>query len=240
MIPPVLDLLNTAYRLRRRARRRARTRSRRRRPALISSLATGVLGGDLNWKMIGYRRRWSASARSSSTSCCARRSKLRLPPLAVGIGIYLPMALTLPIVIGAVIGQLYDRCAERARNPEFAKRMGVLLATGFIVGDSLFERRLRRRRRGDRAAARRSPSSASDFAGLARSLGRRLIVFAAHGRLALPPHARRACRSSPAAPPASGVISGSRSLRAPRTRSRIEAMARSAGARDCGVMWRSA
>jgi uncharacterized oligopeptide transporter (OPT) family protein len=66
-----------------------------------------------------------------------RAGKLRLPPLAVGIGIYLPMAVTLPVVIGAVIGKLYDRRAERMRDPRFAKRMGVLLATGLIVGDSL-------------------------------------------------------------------------------------------------------
>ena len=59
---------------------------------------------------------------------------LRLPPLAVGIGIYLPMSATLPMVIGAVIGWLYDR-----RHPDpISQRMGVLLASGFIVGESLF------------------------------------------------------------------------------------------------------
>ena len=47
------------------------------------------------------------------------------------------MAVTLPIFIGSVLGWLYDRRAERSPNPEFAKRMGVLLATGLIVGDSL-------------------------------------------------------------------------------------------------------
>jgi hypothetical protein len=41
------------------------------------------------------------------------------------------------VVIGAVIGRLYDRQAERTADPRFTKRMGVLLATGLIVGDSL-------------------------------------------------------------------------------------------------------
>ena len=63
--------------------------------------------------------------------------KLRLPPLAIGIGVYLPMAATLPVVIGSVLGLLYERRAARSARPEFAKRMGVLLATGMIVGDSL-------------------------------------------------------------------------------------------------------
>jgi uncharacterized oligopeptide transporter (OPT) family protein len=64
--------------------------------------------------------------------------KLRLPPLAVGIGIYLPMSATLPVVIGAVIGHWYDRRALGGPNPEHAKRLGVLVASGMIVGESLF------------------------------------------------------------------------------------------------------
>jgi len=54
------------------------------------------------------------------------------------MGIYLPMALTLLIPIGSVLGYLYEKWAARAPSPEFAQRMGVLLATGFIVGESLF------------------------------------------------------------------------------------------------------
>ena len=54
------------------------------------------------------------------------------------MGIYLPMALTLLIPVGALLGRLYDNWARRTSNPEFAERMGVLLATGLIVGESLF------------------------------------------------------------------------------------------------------
>jgi hypothetical protein len=63
---------------------------------------------------------------------------LRLPPLAIGIGIYLPMSATLPVVIGAVIGHWYDGWATRTRNPEYAKRLAVLIASGMIVGESLW------------------------------------------------------------------------------------------------------
>jgi len=48
------------------------------------------------------------------------------------------MALTVLIPVGAVIGHYYDKWADRGGNPEFAKRMGVLVATGLIVGESLF------------------------------------------------------------------------------------------------------
>lgn len=105
--------------------------------ALISSLAKGVLGGDLRWDLIGVGALVGAGV-ILVDEVLARTSRLRLPPLAVGLGIYLPMGVTLTVVVGAVIGWFYDRAADRARDPEFVKRMGVLMATGMIVGDSLF------------------------------------------------------------------------------------------------------
>ena len=105
--------------------------------ALISSLAKGVLGGDLNWNFIGFGALIGVAV-IVADEVLSRTTKLRLPPLAVGMGIYLPMALTLLIPIGAVIGHFYNRWAERSANPGFAERMGVLAATGLIVGESLF------------------------------------------------------------------------------------------------------
>ena len=61
-----------------------------------------------------------------------------MPPLAIGLGIYLPMSTTLMVVAGAVMGWFYDKRAERARDPETYLRTGVLAATGLIVGESLF------------------------------------------------------------------------------------------------------
>jgi hypothetical protein len=55
------------------------------------------------------------------------------------MGMYLPMSLTLLIPIGALLGRVYDKWAERqGDNVEFKKRLGVLMATGLIVGESLF------------------------------------------------------------------------------------------------------
>jgi len=64
--------------------------------------------------------------------------KLRIPPLAVGIGIYLPMSATFAVVVGAVIGHWYDKRARASRNPERAERLGTLVASGLIVGESLW------------------------------------------------------------------------------------------------------
>jgi putative OPT family oligopeptide transporter len=135
VIPPVINMLNTAYGFAGAPGAGPDALSAPQ-AGLISALATGVLGGDLNWKMIGMGAAVGVGA-ILLDGAMGKARKLRLPPLAIGIGIYLPMAVTLPVVIGSVLGLLYNRRAARGANPEFAKRMGVLLATGMIVGDSL-------------------------------------------------------------------------------------------------------
>jgi putative OPT family oligopeptide transporter len=99
---------------------------------LISTLAKGVLGAGLDWGVIGAGGAVGA-ALIALDALLGRLGRRRLPPLAVGLGIYLPMGATLPVVIGAVIGHLYEK---RART-DAAQRTGVLLASGFIVGDGL-------------------------------------------------------------------------------------------------------
>jgi putative OPT family oligopeptide transporter len=104
---------------------------------LISALAQGVIGGDLNWNMI-YAGMALGVVLIIIDEVLGFTKLLRLPPLAVGIGIYLPMSATLPVVIGAVVGHWYDSWASRTRNPEYAKRLAVLIASGMIVGESLW------------------------------------------------------------------------------------------------------
>ncbi|WP_244328421.1 OPT family oligopeptide transporter [Yimella sp. cx-51] len=105
--------------------------------ALISSLAKGVFGGSLDWGLIGIGALIGAGV-IAVDEIISRITRFSLPPLAVGMGMYLPIALTLMIPIGALLGMFYDRWAGRSRDPERAKRFGILLATGLIVGESLF------------------------------------------------------------------------------------------------------
>ncbi|HTQ13777.1 MAG TPA: oligopeptide transporter, OPT family [Rhizomicrobium sp.] len=104
---------------------------------LISALAQGVIEQKLDWKMIGSGAVLGAVL-VALDEILGRLKWLRLPPLAVGIGIYLPMSATLPVVIGAVIGHWYDGWTTRTRNPDYAKRLAVLIASGMIVGESLW------------------------------------------------------------------------------------------------------
>ena len=139
VIPPVLNLLAQAYGFVGAPRLATAVARPLAAPqaGLISALAQGVIQQKLNWLMLGIGAALGGVIVVIDELLGAAR-KLRLPPLAVGIGIYLPMSATLPVVIGAVIGHWYDRRALRHANPEHAKRLGVLVASGMIVGESLF------------------------------------------------------------------------------------------------------
>ncbi|MEL4356983.1 MULTISPECIES: OPT family oligopeptide transporter [unclassified Luteococcus] len=107
--------------------------------SLISTLAKGVLGGGLNWQLLGLGALIGCVVVAINEILGkTSKGKLALPPLAVGMGMYLPISLTLMIPIGALLGLLYDKWANRTANPERSKRLGTLLATGLIVGESLF------------------------------------------------------------------------------------------------------
>jgi hypothetical protein len=56
----------------------------------------------------------------------------------VGIGIYLPMSATFAVVVGAVISHWYDGKARTMPNPGRAERLGTLVASGLIVGESIW------------------------------------------------------------------------------------------------------
>ncbi len=104
---------------------------------LISALAQGVIGHNLNWTMIGIGVLVGV-ALIALDEFLGWMKWLRLPPLAVGIGIYLPMSAMIPVTVGSIVGHWYNARAKRAANPARAERLGVLVASGMIVGESLF------------------------------------------------------------------------------------------------------
>ncbi|MEW6735903.1 MAG: oligopeptide transporter, OPT family [Acidobacteriota bacterium] len=104
---------------------------------LISALAKGVIGGNLEWKMIGIGALVGVGL-ILLDSVLGSMKKLRIPPLAVGIGIYLPMSATFAVVVGAMISHWYEGRTRSLANPERAERLGTLMASGLIVGESLW------------------------------------------------------------------------------------------------------
>jgi putative OPT family oligopeptide transporter len=104
---------------------------------LISALAQGVIGGKLEWKMLGIGAAVGIGLVLLDAALGAMK-KLRIPPLAVGIGIYLPMSATFAVIIGAVISRWYDGRSRAMPNPDRAQRLGTLVASGLIVGESIW------------------------------------------------------------------------------------------------------
>ena len=104
---------------------------------LVSALAQGVIGGNLDWKLIGIGALVGVGL-IVLDAVLNLTKRMSLPPLAVGIGIYLPMSATFAVVLGAVVGHWYNKRARRSPAPERAERLGTLVASGLIVGESLF------------------------------------------------------------------------------------------------------
>ena len=106
---------------------------------LISALARGVIEGDLRWDLIGLGAAIGVVIIVlDAVLNKATKGRMKLPPLAVGIGFYLPAAVTTMLVIGAICGWFYDKAIKTTRFADVGRRMGVLLASGLIVGESLF------------------------------------------------------------------------------------------------------
>jgi putative OPT family oligopeptide transporter len=139
VIPPILDLLNHAYGFVGAPNLHV-TAGSQPLPApqatLISALARGVISGQIDWTLIGTGA--VVGVIVIAVDELLRKTGRQLPPLAVGLGIYLNATTTVPVVLGAVLGWFYNRWAGAQVNGEKAKQLGVLVASGFIVGESIF------------------------------------------------------------------------------------------------------
>jgi putative OPT family oligopeptide transporter len=137
VIPPILDLLDHAYGFAGAPAGITAQPLPAPQATLISALAKGVIGGALDWNLIGIGALLGLGVVAIDETL-RRIGKRRLAPLAVGLGIYLPMSTTLLVVVGAIAGDRYEAWIADRPNAELAKRLGILLASGLIVGESLF------------------------------------------------------------------------------------------------------
>jgi putative OPT family oligopeptide transporter len=137
VIPPVLDLMNHTYGFAGVPGADPRRALPAPQAGLISSLAKGVIAADIDWSLIGIGALIGLVVVLVDEILARTTKRMRVPPLAVGLGIYLPTSSTLMIVVGAVAGWFYDKRADRTPRPEAAKQLGVLLASGLIVGEGI-------------------------------------------------------------------------------------------------------
>ncbi|MDE3072441.1 MAG: oligopeptide transporter, OPT family [Pseudomonadota bacterium] len=138
IIPPILDLLNHAYGFVGAPGPVRPNALPAPQAGLISALAQGVIKNNIDWSLIEIGAAIGVVMIVVDEVLRRKTRFAHLSPLAVGLGIYLPTQSTLMVVVGAVAGWWFDRRADReAKNPEATKQLGVLLASGMIVGEGL-------------------------------------------------------------------------------------------------------
>ena len=107
---------------------------------LMASVAKGMFGGHLPWGMIGIGALIGAAIIVVDEVLQRRGAPFRAPVLAVAVGIYLPLELSVPIFAGGLIAHLVERhLGVHGETPaaERARRNGVLFAAGLITGEAL-------------------------------------------------------------------------------------------------------
>ncbi len=112
---------------------------------LMTTIAKGIFAHNLNWDFILIGVLIGAILIVADTLLRKTSGgKYSLPVLAVGMGIYLPPTINMPIFIGSVLAWWIKNhitknsaAAQRERNLKLAERKGTLFAAGLIVGESL-------------------------------------------------------------------------------------------------------
>ena len=122
----VLDILHTAYTI------GSPTLSAPQ-ATLMKSVADGVFSGNLPWAFV-----YAGGVIAIILILIDIRqekigSDFRVPVLAVAVGIYLPITLTVPIFIGGMINHL----GKKTGGSEQSDKKGLLMSSGFITGEAL-------------------------------------------------------------------------------------------------------
>lgn len=107
--------------------------------SLLAAVAQGVIMHSLPWGLIEI-------GGGIAITCiiidkCIRRTGLRLPALAVGLGIYLPPEIISPVVIGALINHFVRKKLKQTETGDLHTneryQRGILLACGLVAGSAL-------------------------------------------------------------------------------------------------------
>lgn len=146
VVPPILDLLYNAYGIggvfphpgMNKEHMLAAPQA-----ALMATVAQGVYAHNLEWSMI-ILGAVIAGVCIIIDEILRTNFGTRLPVLAVGLGIYLPMNTTIPVVIGGLLAyviqirlnKMYKRVAQETESNRHRHR-GLLLACGIVAGASI-------------------------------------------------------------------------------------------------------
>ena len=107
---------------------------------LMTTIAQGIFSGQIAWEYIYMGIGIGVLLVLADVSLKRMTRSLYLPPLAVGMGIYLPPSVQTPLIVGAIFGYIINkrvRATSGAEEESEARRRGTLFASGLIVGESI-------------------------------------------------------------------------------------------------------
>jgi putative OPT family oligopeptide transporter len=104
---------------------------------LMASVARGVFQGGLPVNMVFLGILLAVVVIGVDAFLERRGSSFRMPVLAMAIGIYLPLQLSVAIFLGGLVAWLAGRTHPTAEAREAGERSGVLFAAGLITGEAL-------------------------------------------------------------------------------------------------------
>jgi putative OPT family oligopeptide transporter len=104
---------------------------------LMASVANGIFHGGLPMNMVAIGMVLAAVVIAIDKQLERRGAAFRMPVLAMAIGIYLPLELSVPIALGGVIAAVAGRRYKNSAERENGERNGTLCAAGLITGEAL-------------------------------------------------------------------------------------------------------
>jgi putative OPT family oligopeptide transporter len=106
---------------------------------LMQALAGGIFGAGIKWSFIKMGFALAIALIVLDKVQEKRGSSFRFPVLAVAVGIYLPLGLSVPIFIGGIIAWRVKRRSVKLDEAQRTKRegLGLLVASGLITGEAL-------------------------------------------------------------------------------------------------------
>lgn len=112
---------------------------------LMSTIAKGIFHHNIEWGYMAFGV-FVGILMIIIDKILKGTQKMSLPPLAVGIGIYLPPAINIPLVIGGILKYIvmqhltkkYAKNSHKEEKLASCEQRGTLFASGLIVGESIF------------------------------------------------------------------------------------------------------
>lgn len=112
---------------------------------LMSTIAQGIFHHNIEWGYMAFGV-FVGILMIIIDKILKGTQKMSLPPLAVGIGIYLPPAINIPLVIGGILKYIvmqhltkkYAKNSHKEEKLASCEQRGTLFASGLIVGESIF------------------------------------------------------------------------------------------------------